>query len=124
MHYLIERMIKDEKVNIVGNCLNPIHRGVVVGNYATKKNYIVVEDEQDIIEECTCDEIFLRKKSENEYTIIQTHKINDGYIFYGCIQQEIIGYLDIVKYDKQELPLSSLKVQDQQKKVMKDNINV
>jgi len=115
MLYLIARDLRSDAVKIVGNCSNPIHRGVVVRNYCIKENIIFVEKENDIDTKCEGKEIFCYKVSEDEYVIVQSNKIFDGYIFYGCIQKEVIGYLDIQEFETQQLPLSSLKVQDSKK---------
>lgn len=115
MFYLIARDLRSEKVLLVGNCLNTIHRGVIVRNYCIEENVIFVEKEEDIDRKCEADEIFCYKVNENEYVMVQAHKVLDGYIFYGCVQKEIIGYLDIMEYQLNELPMSSLKIQDKKK---------
>ena len=115
MFYLIARDIIKEKVAIVGNCLNSVHRGVIVRNHCITKNIFFVENEADIETKCEADEIYCYKVDDNEYVIVKCHKINDGYIFYGCVNKEIIGYFDIVEYADKQLPMSSLKLQDKKK---------
>ena len=115
MLYLIARHLKNETVEIAGNCPNPVHRGVIVRNHCIKENIIFVGKEEDIDEKCKGNETFCYELEENEYVILQCNKIFDGYVFYGYVEKEIIGFLDIVEYENESLPLSSLKIQDSKK---------
>jgi hypothetical protein len=116
MYYLVRKNLNlDDTPKIVGNCSDPVHKYLVVKNYCIKKHIISIENEYEIVQKCTSNEVFLLKTSEDEYVIIQSNKIHDGYVFYGYVDQQIIGYLNFCEYQNEELPLSSLKVQDKQK---------
>lgn len=109
MFYLIARDLRSDKVKVVSNCSNGVHRGIIVRNYCINENIIFIENESDITTKCVKDEIFCCKRDDNEYIIIQSTRVYDGWISYGYVLREIIGYLDILEYEHTILPMSSLK---------------
>ena len=67
MYYLIFRDLRTDTSKIVSNCVNSVHRGVIVKNYCTKENITLVQYETDIEGKCIDTNLFCYKIDEFEY---------------------------------------------------------
>lgn len=115
MYYLLFRDLINQETTIVSNCVNSVHRGVIVKNYCTSKNITLVQDETEIDAKCVDTNLFSYKVDEFDYIVLDCSKVNSGYIFTGYVEKQPIGYLYIQKYENTTMCLSSLKLQDKKK---------